>query len=114
MNDAPLSARRGPEPGGNRMNFKALANAALAGSAMQRMSGVKVRRTQTGFPGAEHAPLSARSKSTEEGEAVRAGSKESLSSASVPQEAINATFCPIQEKFHTFIFRCLRNISEAP
>ena len=31
-----------------------------------------------------------------------------------PEEAINTPVCPLQEKFHTFIFRGLRNISEAP
>jgi hypothetical protein len=30
------------------------------------------------------------------------------------QEAINRLFCPSQEKFHTFVLRGLRNISEAP
>jgi hypothetical protein len=30
------------------------------------------------------------------------------------QEAINTPFCPLQEKFHTFVLRGLRNISEAP
>ena len=30
------------------------------------------------------------------------------------EEAINTPFCPLQEKFHTVVFRGLRNISEAP
>ena len=30
------------------------------------------------------------------------------------EEAINVSFCPLQEKFHTFDLRGLRNISEAP
>ena len=30
------------------------------------------------------------------------------------EEAINTPFCPLQEKFHTFVSRGLRNISEAP
>ena len=30
------------------------------------------------------------------------------------EEAINTPFCPLQEKFHTFVLRGLRNISEAP
>ena len=30
------------------------------------------------------------------------------------QEARNIPFCPSQEKFHTFVLRCVRNISEAP
>jgi hypothetical protein len=30
------------------------------------------------------------------------------------KEAINTPFCPLQEKFHTFVLRGLRNISEAP
>ena len=30
------------------------------------------------------------------------------------EEAINRLFCPSQEKFHTFVLRGLRNISEAP
>jgi hypothetical protein len=30
------------------------------------------------------------------------------------EEAINRLFCPLQEKFHTFVLRGLRNISEAP
>ena len=30
------------------------------------------------------------------------------------EEAINIPFCPRQEKFHTFVLRCPRNISEAP
>ena len=32
----------------------------------------------------------------------------------VAEEAINTSFCPSQEKFHTFVLRGLRNISEAP
>jgi hypothetical protein len=32
----------------------------------------------------------------------------------LPEEAINTPFCPLQEKFHTFVLRGLRNISEAP
>jgi hypothetical protein len=32
----------------------------------------------------------------------------------VREEAINTAFCPLQEKFHTFVLRGLRNISEAP
>jgi hypothetical protein len=34
--------------------------------------------------------------------------------AAADQEAINAPFCPLQEKFHTFVLRGLWNISEAP
>ena len=30
------------------------------------------------------------------------------------QEVINTLFCPSQEKFHTFVLRGVRNISEAP
>jgi hypothetical protein len=30
------------------------------------------------------------------------------------EEAINTPFCPLQEKFHPFVLRGLRNISEAP
>jgi hypothetical protein len=30
------------------------------------------------------------------------------------EEAINTTFCPLQEKFHTFVLRGLRNIYAAP
>ena len=30
------------------------------------------------------------------------------------EEVINTPFCPLQEKFHTFVLRGLRNISEAP
>ena len=30
------------------------------------------------------------------------------------EEVINIPFCPLQEKFHTFVLRGLRNISEAP
>ena len=30
------------------------------------------------------------------------------------QEVINTPFCPYQEKFHTFVLRGVRNISEAP
>ena len=30
------------------------------------------------------------------------------------EEARNIQFCPLQEKFHTFVLRGLRNISEAP
>ena len=30
------------------------------------------------------------------------------------EEAINTPFCPLQENFHTFVSRGLRNISEAP
>jgi hypothetical protein len=30
------------------------------------------------------------------------------------EEAINCPFCPLQEKFHTFVLRGLRNIPEAP
>jgi hypothetical protein len=30
------------------------------------------------------------------------------------EEAINTPFCSLQEKFHTFVFRGLSNISEAP
>jgi hypothetical protein len=32
----------------------------------------------------------------------------------VAEGAINTPFCPLQEKFHTFVLRGLRNISEAP
>ena len=32
----------------------------------------------------------------------------------VLEEAMNAPFCPLQEKFHIFVLRGLRNISEAP
>ena len=32
----------------------------------------------------------------------------------VREEAINTPFCPLQEKFNTFVLRGLRNISEAP
>jgi hypothetical protein len=32
----------------------------------------------------------------------------------VDEEAINTPFCPLQEKFHAFVLRGLRNISEAP
>ena len=32
----------------------------------------------------------------------------------VLEEAINTSFCPLQEKSHTFVLRGLRNISEAP
>ena len=32
----------------------------------------------------------------------------------VVEEAVNAPFCRLQEKFHTFVSRGLRNISEAP
>jgi hypothetical protein len=30
------------------------------------------------------------------------------------EEVINTPFCPLQKKFHTFVLRGLRNISEAP
>ena len=30
------------------------------------------------------------------------------------EEAINTSFCPLQERCHTFVLRGLRNISEAP
>jgi hypothetical protein len=30
------------------------------------------------------------------------------------EEPINTPFCPLQEKFRTFVLRGLRNISEAP
>ena len=30
------------------------------------------------------------------------------------EEVRNTPFCPLQEKFHTFVLRGLRNISEAP
>jgi hypothetical protein len=30
------------------------------------------------------------------------------------EEAINTPFCPVHEKFHTFVLRGLKNISEAP
>ena len=31
-----------------------------------------------------------------------------------PEEATNTPFCALQEKFHTFVLRGLRNISEPP
>jgi succinyl-CoA synthetase beta subunit len=32
----------------------------------------------------------------------------------IGEEGINTKFCPLQEKFHPFVLRRLRNISEAP
>jgi hypothetical protein len=34
--------------------------------------------------------------------------------AHLDEEARNTPLCPSQEKFHTFVLRGLRNISEAP
>jgi hypothetical protein len=34
--------------------------------------------------------------------------------SALAEEAMNTPFCRLQEKFHTFVLRCLRNISEAP
>jgi hypothetical protein len=36
------------------------------------------------------------------------------SGKSTAEEVINTSFCPLQEKFHTFVLLGLRNISEAP
>ena len=49
------------------------------------------------------------------GFAAAAGSAAGGAAASgEAEEAINTPFCPLQEKFHTFVLRVLRNISEAP
>ena len=48
------------------------------------------------------------------GLAERVHARQVLAAEVVDEEEINTPVCPLQDKFHTFVLRGLRNISEDP